>query len=226
MGGTFDPPHRGHVKLAEMAQRRLDLQRVLLAPAGVQPLKIEEPAGASWPQRLQMVRLAVAGKQGLEASEIDAPRADGKPNYSVDAIARVREFYPEAELFFVLGADAFAGFRRWKQPEALLQMCELIVASRPGNELPSEGNDLVGWMPEGARFLGLEETKASSGPAEARVFLCGNAMARVYLLEDLAEDIAATELREQLARGEGFDWLPGGEHGAVADYIREKKLYR
>jgi nicotinic acid mononucleotide adenylyltransferase len=178
---------------------------------------------------------------GLEASPIDAPRSDGQPNYSVDTLGRLREQYPEAEIYFLLGADAFAGLRRWRDPELLLQQCELAVASRPGFELPLDGNDLLEWMPVGTRFLGLEEVRvrdqgpgtrhqqaepeAAGSTVEARVFLAGSALVRLFLLDDLAEDIAATELRALLARGEGYDWLPGGAEGAVAQYIREHRLY-
>ncbi len=241
LGGTFDPPHRGHVRLAELAMQRLGLQRVLLAPVGVQPLKLGEAPGAAWQQRLHMVELAVQGRAALQASPVDAPRPDGRPNYSVETLARVRDQFPEAELYFLLGADAFAGLRRWHDPTQLLQMCELVVASRPGFQLPQDGNALLEWMPEGTRFLGLEETRvgdqgpgtrqqqaeteAAASTAEAQVFLAGSALVRVYLLEEMAEDIAATDLRAMLARGDGYDWLPGGEHGAVAEYIREQQLY-
>lgn len=213
LGGTFDPPHRGHVELARLGRDRLSLERVLLAPTAVQPLKQREAPGATWQQRLAMVELAIAGQEKLHASTVDAPRDAGRPNYSADTLARVRELFPEREIYFLLGADAFAGLRRWHDPERLLAQCELAVASRPGYELPTDGNDLLEWMPDGARFLGTEDA--------ALVFLVGSALVRVHLLEDMAEDIAATDLRAQLSRGEGFDWLTP----AVADYVRKNHLY-
>jgi nicotinate (nicotinamide) nucleotide adenylyltransferase len=307
LGGTFDPPHRGHVQLARMGRDRLNLERVLLAPAALQPQKQQDLPGATWQQRLAMVELAVAGEQRIKASAVDAPRESGRPNYSVDTLGRVRELFPEHEIYFLLGADAFAGLRRWSEPQRLLAQCELAVASRPGYQLPTEGNDLVEWMPEGSRFLGKEEigtrdrglgtreqatgnrqqgaagesveaggfsprnvgheiqgALAPATPAEksrcsgesetapgvaseigpgfspdnqerkkdgalapgttgssALVFLVGSALVRVHLLEELAEDIAASELRAQLSRGEGFDWLAP----QVADYIRANNLY-
>ena len=199
--------------MARLGRDRLNLERVLLAPAGVQPLKQQDLPGATWQQRLAMVKLAIAGEDRIEASAVDAPREAGHPNYSVDTLGRVRELFPEHEIYFLLGADAFAGLRRWREPERLLSQCELAVASRPGYALPTEGNDLVEWMPEGSRFLGKEDT--------ALVFLVGSALVRVHLFEELAEDIAASELRAQLSRGEGLDWLAP----AVADYIRKNHLY-
>jgi nicotinate-nucleotide adenylyltransferase len=244
LGGTFDPPHEGHVRLARLAQQRLGLERVLLAPAGVQPLKVGEGPVASWQQRLRMVQLAVAGMGGLEASDIDAPRPGGMPNYSVDTLVRVAEQHPGAQIFFLMGADAFQGLRRWHDPVGLLQLCDLAVASRPGLALPEDGNALLEWMPEGSRFLGKEEmqvrqqapgtrhqlaeaatTQAEAATADLLVFLAGSALVRVALLEDLAEDIAATLLRAELARGAGFGWLPGGADGKVAEYVRAEGLY-
>ena len=226
LGGTFDPPHTGHVRLARLARQRLGLARVLLAPAGVQPLKAEEIPGASWEQRLRMVELAVAGEPGLEASNIDSPRDDGRPNYSDETVARLREMLAlknpdvDAEIYFLLGADAFAGLRRWHAPEMLLRQVELVVANRPGYVLPREGAGLLDFLPEGTRFLGKEEL-AGPAPMEGLVFLAGSALVRIYLLEEMAEDIAASELRSELARGEGWGWLPA----RVAEYVRVEGLY-
>ncbi len=227
--------------MARLGQARLRLERVLLAPVGVQPLKGGEAASASWEQRLRMVELAVAGvaglgARGLEASAVDAPRPDRRPNYSVETLARVAEQNAGAQIFFLMGVDAFAGLRRWRDAVGLLELCDLAVASRPGMELPSDGNALLAWMPEGTRFLGTEEMAGTdkeraqvgadgAAGCTAVVFLVGSALVRVALLEDLAEDVAATELRAELARGAGFEWLPGGAEGAVAAYVREHGLY-
>lgn len=218
------------MRLAQQARERLGLSRVLLAPAGVQPLKADEAPGASWEQRLRMVELAVSGEAGLEASDIDRPRDDGRPNYSDETVARLREMLARenpdahAEIYFLLGADAFAGLRRWHAPEILLQQVELVVANRPGYVLPREGGGLLQFLPEGARFLGKEELAADDDGRTAMdglVFLVGSALVRIYLLEEMAEDIAASELRAELARGAGWEWLPE----RVAEYVRAERLY-
>jgi nicotinate-nucleotide adenylyltransferase len=210
------------------------MARVLLAPTGVQPLKQHETPGATWEQRLHMVKLAVAGETGLEASDIDSPREDGRPNYSSETVARLRERLElaapdeSAEIYFLLGADAFAGLRRWRDPEMLLRQVELVVANRPGYVLPREGAALLKYLPEGARLLGKEELQAGRGEQsagtsaiEADVFLVGSALVRIYLLEEMAEDIAASDLRAELARGAGWDWLPE----RVAEYVQAEGLY-
>jgi len=246
LGGTFDPPHRGHIHLAQQAARRLGLATVLLAPAGIQPLKAADRPIATYSQRLRMVQLAAENEpnpsRNLTATDIDAPRPDGRPNYSAETIATLRQTRPDAEIYFILGADAFRGLRRWHQPDLLLQQCELVVAARPGQALPLDGNDLLQFMPTGTRFLGTEEVSVRQqapatgeqvagaylpphSPITANVFLAGSALVRLYLLDDLAEDIAATDLRARLAAGQGNEFLPGGEQGAVANYIREQGLY-
>ncbi len=88
-GGSFDPPHRGHIALARLAMDRLGLDRVLLAPVGVQPLKRDRPQ-ADYSDRVAMTRLAIEGQPGLEVSLIDAPRADHRPNYTIDTLRALR----------------------------------------------------------------------------------------------------------------------------------------
>src|SRR3978361_2006331 len=102
-GGTFDPPHRAHLRVARAAADAFALDRVLLAPTGVQPLKAE-PAKASFEDRLAMTRLLCAEAPRLQASAIDGPLPDGSPNYTVDALSRLREQQPDAELFVLAGA--------------------------------------------------------------------------------------------------------------------------
>ncbi len=232
LGGTFDPIHRGHVELARLARERLRLERVLLAPAGVQPVKSGEGSGvesggASWEERLAMVELAVEGVEGLEASAVDAPRGDGRPNFSSETVARLAEELAgdggePAEIIFLMGADTFAGFRRWHDPLGLLQRADLGVASRPGYVLAREGAEVAKFLPDGAKFLGKEEMgEGEEQNAAALVYLCGSALVRVYVLRELAEDIAATELRAELARGRGWEWLDA----RVAAYVRERGLY-
>ena len=84
-GGSFDPPHRGHVAIARAAIERLALDKVWMAPVGAQPLK-PDGFSTSFADRLAMVELAVAGEPGIVASAIDAPRSDGRPNYTFDVL--------------------------------------------------------------------------------------------------------------------------------------------
>jgi nicotinate-nucleotide adenylyltransferase len=201
-GGTFDPIHRGHLRIAAAAAEAFRLDRVLFAPVGQQPLKMEGPF-ASFADRLEMVRLAVTadrdegGDPRFVASSLDAPREDGGPNYTVDTLASLVLEDPSAALFVVAGADSFLDLRRWRSPDRLLAMAEWIVVSRPDISL-TEG-DL---------------TKVASTPAER---------ARVHLLTNVHEDISATDLRRRLGTGVSCaNLLPP----RVAAYIASHGLYR
>jgi nicotinate-nucleotide adenylyltransferase len=129
-GGTFDPPHRAHLKVATAAADAFALDHVLLAPTGVQPLKTSPPH-ASYEDRVTMVRLLCADNPRLDVSEIDAPHEDGSPNYTIEALARLRTEFADAEIFVIVGADSFATLPQWHEHERLLRETEWIVVSRP-----------------------------------------------------------------------------------------------
>ncbi|HLI77708.1 MAG TPA: nicotinate (nicotinamide) nucleotide adenylyltransferase [Acidobacteriaceae bacterium] len=131
-GGSFDPPHRGHLAVACAARDQFGLDRVLLAPTGRQPLKPEGPT-ASFADRFRMTELLCAHQPGLEASPVDAPLPDGSPNYTADTLERLqRELPGGAALFAIVGADAFLGLPQWRRSPELLRIAEWIVVSRPG----------------------------------------------------------------------------------------------
>ena len=130
-GGSFDPPHHGHMAIAAAAADEFDLERVLFAPVGRQPLKYER-ASATFADRVAMVELACRVDARFSVSGIDAPWPDGSPNYTVDTLAALREEMPDARLFNLVGADSFLDLRRWREPERLLELAEWIVVSRPG----------------------------------------------------------------------------------------------
>jgi len=138
LGGSFDPPHNGHLAMARAAHERLALDEILLAPTGLQPFK-RHGAEASFRDRLAMTEMLCAEEpEYLRASTMDAPRADGEPNYTVDTVETMRQKWPDARLFVILGADSFAEVPRWREGERLLGMAEWIVVSRPGFRMERE----------------------------------------------------------------------------------------
>jgi nicotinate-nucleotide adenylyltransferase len=172
-GGSFDPPHHGHTAIATAAADVFDLDKVLFAPVGRQPLKPEGvPAGFA--DRLAMVELACRVDPRFEVSDLDAPRSDGAPNYTVQTLAALYDVVPDARLFNLVGADSFLDLPRWHEPERLLELAEWIVVSRPGFPL--------------ANLSGLGLTPYQRG--------------RVHLLQTVHEDVAATNLRERLEVGD------------------------
>jgi nicotinate-nucleotide adenylyltransferase len=172
-GGSFDPPHHGHIAIASAAADAFALDRVLFAPVGHQPLKFDATP-APFADRLAMVQLACKADPRFFPSDVDAPRPDGAPNYTVSTLAVLTEKMPDAHLFNLVGADSFLNLRRWHDPERLLELAEWIVVSRPGFPL----DDLS------ALALSARQQK------------------QVHLLQTVHEDITATALRERLEHGD------------------------
>ena len=130
-GGTFDPIHKGHLEVARAAADALHLDRILFIPAGRPPHRAGRPE-APYRDRLAMVELACAADSRFEASELEAEREDGGPNYSIDTIRRVKaQFAAGDRLFFVIGYDAFADIRAWHRWQEVVREAEWIVVSRP-----------------------------------------------------------------------------------------------
>lgn len=125
LGGTFDPPQNGHIAVANSVIQHANLDVVLFVPAG-DPWQKNEEATAQ--QRLEMVALAIDGHPGLAVSTVDIDRAG--PTYTVDTLSDIHAQYPGAELFFILGDDAFAGIHTWNNVEKLADLAQFIVVSR------------------------------------------------------------------------------------------------
>jgi nicotinate-nucleotide adenylyltransferase len=143
-GGTFDPIHKAHLRVATEAADALDLERVLFVTAGNPPHKL---AGATtdFEHRHRMVELACAADGRFVPSRLES--GAGK-SYSIDTIGKVRSMLPDgSHLFFLIGADAFADIATWHRSSEVIENVEFIVVSRPGYEYP---------VPEGARIHRLE----------------------------------------------------------------------
>ncbi|MGO9248394.1 MAG: nicotinate (nicotinamide) nucleotide adenylyltransferase [Solirubrobacteraceae bacterium] len=128
LGGTFNPPHLGHVALARYARAELDLEQVLLMPAHVapnKPIAVEDPGPE---HRLQMCALAVAEEPGVEISSLEIER--GGVSYTVDTLRAIHERYPDAELTLIVGADTARTLPGWREPARLLGLAKLAVAER------------------------------------------------------------------------------------------------
>jgi nicotinate-nucleotide adenylyltransferase len=131
-GGTFDPPHVGHLLLASDARDALRLDRVVFVPAWTQPLKVRTPPVASPPDRLEMVRLAIVGeaKYAVDDTEIERKGL----SFTVDTLEQLSGKNPGAELFLLLGEDALAGLEQWRNPGRIRELATLAVMRRSGPE--------------------------------------------------------------------------------------------
>jgi nicotinate-nucleotide adenylyltransferase len=129
MGGTFNPPHLGHLICAQEAYLQLDLDRVMLIPARIPPHKpVDDEPGAQ--HRLELCRRAVDLDERFAVSDLEI-RREG-PSYTVDTLEELHSKAPESELFLILGGDVAAGLPRWHEPERVLSLATVAVAKRRG----------------------------------------------------------------------------------------------
>jgi nicotinate-nucleotide adenylyltransferase len=213
-GGTFDPVHRGHLAVARAAAARFDLDLIYFAPADIPPHKQKRKL-TDFRHRFAMLALATSGDKRFVASLIDAPT--GKPNYSVDTVRRLKaNLKKSAELYFLIGMDAFKDIATWRDPVRLLGKCEFIVAARPGYSLG-----------EAARALPRELRPAESLLDELSKRTRGTITvpgAKVHLLGSVSSPISSTEIRD--AAGKSAAQLSRLVPSLVAEYIRKEHLYR
>ena len=129
LGGTFNPPHMGHLVMAQEALDQLDLDRVVLMPVAVPPHKEarEDPGAAA---RLELCRLAVAGDERFEVSSLEIDR--GGASFTVDTLKELHDVEPEHDLTFIVGGDMAQSLPAWREPEAILALARLAVAEREG----------------------------------------------------------------------------------------------
>jgi len=196
MGGTFNPVHLGHVRLARAVMGELDLNRLMLVPCARPPHKTGAGLAPS-ADRLAMCRLAVEGDPRIEVSDIEL-RGDG-PSYTVDTLRRLHRAHPEAELLLVIGADMLRDLHLWRSASEVISLARIVTLPRPGVELGR-----------------LEASRAALGD-EAADRLLADVMATPLV------DVSSSEVRRRVAAGEPIDDLVSP---AVSRYIAERGLYR
>ena len=190
-GGTFDPPHFGHLAAAQEALERCGLDRVLFVPSESNPLKLDEEKSPT-EHRLAMTRLAIADDPRYELSLADVG-GDG-PSFTVDLLERLkREHDPGAELAFIGGMDIPHELHRWREPQRVLELARLIVISRPGSDQ-----------------INLEDV-------ERRI---PGASRRITVLETPGVAISSTELRQRVAEGRSLRYLvPDAVAAYIAEHV-------
>jgi len=177
LGGTFDPPHIGHLWLATLAADELGLSRVLLVPAANPPHKRGRSISHA-ADRVLMTRLATANDADLDVSLVELEREG--PSYTVDTLVELTARHPGAELYLVMASDSLAGIDRWREPDRLLELASWAVGPRPGTPFP---------------------TRASLAKRH------GRAAGRIHLLGGPALDVSASEIRRRVAAGRSIRYL-------------------
>jgi nicotinate-nucleotide adenylyltransferase len=178
LGGTFDPPHIGHLWLATLAADTLGLSRVLLMPAARPPHKggrvISNAA-----DRVMMTRLAITGDPGLDLSLVEMERPG--PSFTVDSLVQLRAgLGGEAGLVLIMAADAFAEIDTWRTPDRVLELAEWAIGPRPGTPLPDRA-----------------ALRKRFGAGEARI----------HLLDGPSLDVSSSEIRHRVAAGHSIRYL-------------------
>ena len=155
-GGSFDPPHVGHLLTAIDAFELLRLDKLIFVPAAVQPLKAGL-ATASAPSRLAMVRLLIGSDQRFEVDAVEIERAG--LSYTVDTLETFAQQFPAAELFFLVGMDAMAAFESWKNPRRIMELARLAILRRPGAALGELHIDRDGTIDLATRLVDVSSTE-------------------------------------------------------------------
>jgi nicotinate-nucleotide adenylyltransferase len=199
-GGTFDPIHHGHLRIALDALETLRLQQVRFVPLA-QAVHREQP-DAPADLRLQMLQAALDGRQDLIADDRELQRKG--PSYTIDTLRSLREDFPEARLCLLLGDDAFGGFAAWRNPRGILGLANIAVLRRPNQASPSD--------PALAELLAEHWVKDLAGDRPGQIVFCS-----VTQL-----DIASSDIRQRIASGRSADFLAPP---AVLELIAQYGLY-
>ena len=175
LGGTFDPPHIGHLILAEYARESLDLAQILFVPAADPPHK--DDTRLTVEHRLAMMERAIAGNPHFAVSLADIERPG--PHYTVDLIPILQAQYPDAELYFLVGADSLRDLPKWNRPQELIRLCKLAVMRRPDVDATPEMHEVI--------LPGLAE--------------------RVTMLDAPLVDVSSTEIVARMQAGKSIRYI-------------------
>lgn len=209
-GGTFNPVHLGHLKAAEVVQRKFLLDKILFIPSYIPPHK-ESSEVASPLDRLSMVELAVASYPRFVPSSIEIEAKER--SYSIITLGKIKKIFPDAWIFFILGIDAFLEIDTWRDYKKVMEQCHFIVISRPGYCL-DDVRRILDWkyvdsMYELSQYEEIKEDKLN--------------LFKIFLLSIDALDISSTDLRKRV---KSRDSIRGLVSKAVGAYIEKYKLYQ
>jgi nicotinate-nucleotide adenylyltransferase len=216
-GGTFDPPHLGHLAVARAAAKRFDLKQVLFVPADVPPHKQKQPL-TPYPHRYAMTALACAAEKFFVPSTLEAASA-GKPSYTLETVRKVKAgLRAKDRLFVIVGADMWATIGTWWHAEELLQEAEFIIANRPGYSLA----EIAAALPASLRPKQdvISAFMRGKGKPMGDFLILGDLM--LHLLADVHVDVSSTQVRLAARASRPLGKLVPAP---VADYIKKTRLY-
>ena len=191
-GGTFNPIHKAHLCIAQEAQKRFDLDRILLVPSGYSWMKDPREI-APKEDRLRMAELAAEGCEGFTVSTIETDQEG--PTYSYETLQKLKAQYPEDDIYFIIGADQLFILEQWKKPEEIFRLATILVADRGGfdpQEMEAKAAELKERFAAKIRIYHMESSELSS--TELRQKIRDGEDISAYVPEKVAEYIEAKGL--------------------------------
>lgn len=179
MGGTFNPPHTGHINAAVAAREELSLSRLIFIPSYLPPHKKISENSASTEQRLFMTKLAA---DAISADVSDMEIARGGTSYTVETLRELRKEYPDDELWFIMGTDMFLSIENWREPREIFSLSSIAAVPRNDDDREKLINH--------SKYLSERYGTVSK------------------VMKKAAIDISSSELREKIANGETKEFLP------------------
>ncbi len=205
-GGTFNPIHYAHLRIAEEIRDTFALSRVIFVPAATPPHK-PLADDLTFTERLKMVSLAVHGNPFFTVSDLEGQR-EGK-SYSIDTLHVFREMFPADELFFIMGSDSFADFGSWKNYSAIFSCCNIVTITRPGSLISLRDVLPVDIAHEFCYHEAQKRLSHRSGYS-------------VYSIEGTQLDISSTAIRSLIRQGKSIKYLLPA---TVERYIKQQRFY-
>ena len=213
LGGTFNPVHSGHLRIAEEVREALSLDKVIFIPCYDPPHKNEADI-ASADARMQMLELAVSDNPFFETSDMELKR--GGKSYSIETLTRLREEYGDSdELLFIIGMDSYAEVGIWKSYASLFEIADFVVVRRPSVSDQREEVSPLELLP-----VDIRDEFCYDSQKNIAVHRSGR---RTYFLETTMLDISSTGLRDCLLKGKSVKYLVPF---VVEQFIKEKGLYK
>jgi nicotinate-nucleotide adenylyltransferase len=207
LGGSFNPIHNAHLRIAGEAQEACGLDRIIFIPAADPPHK-PLAGDVSFEDRSHMVSMAIAGRPGFEMSAVEAER--GGKSYSIDTIMTLRKRFPEDELFFIIGGDSFLEIGTWHRYGEIFSACNLVVVERPGCPVVNPLASLPAAV-RGSFSLDRETGRLMHESGTTIFFITGSPL-----------DLSSTEIRRLAATGADITRHVPPD---VAAYISQQRIY-
>ena len=214
LGGSFDPVHKGHIGLAQETYEKFGLDQILFVPVFKSPHKKHIPMATSF-HRMAMLGLALENSAHFEISDMEI-RGE-KISYTIDTLDRFRLIYPSSKLFLIIGYDNLLELDAWKDSLKIMKSYNILVASRPGINLTSSEEKVLGMFNGDSPYCSCETQSRNLD------FFHQETGTRLVIYDISPQDISSSDVRRRLACGKSLDNLLPPE---VETYIIEHQIYK